>query len=1147
MGIRCFLLGLLFCFTVPLWGDEFLLRLPPKTTLYAKPSKKAAILGTLQENRFYSISQRWGNWFFIYDKEIMAWVYQKNGYAPPFSKAHVEKQSKLMGGEEKYVGVFIGLKDYENSSLPPLENSKVSLSVLTSQCGLLWKQKNKAKIFEVFGEKAQRKSLLQLLRTLVENTQPYMNVIIYYSGYILAAHDDFYISCYNSDPSDKREIGIPLSSLFFEFKNIPTKKKTLFLDVSYSFDFLEKRELYEKKWEDSLLSMKQEQVLISEDFRYALPNYSKHGVIADLMAKGFIGLADFDENGIITYPEFAAYCRGEMALGSVFTYPSFYHFPSYDEAFGNQIRECALLLREYEQIQEEEMKLPFKDKFNQVVATQDSVNFSYIEFTPEGERENEVIRLKSMQHNLEERASEVKKNLEYWEDIRLQPKKSIENSPTQKNPPKVVFTLKNFKKLVQKKQKETKGKKEQKNLFSADKKVTFFEVINSLRKKISEPASLPKGKIFFGEEKEPYVFSDSSDIAYPTQRVDREKGKENFVPSKTRSIISFWTEFFMGKAFFFILITVVVLITLGFVIFFSIFSGVGPLHKKFSPQIFVFSHRRFPQVIQKMKQNLSHLKMPSFVDLTDIKLDNAKAKASIWEEVLLPHASLVRSDFTRSQFLKCNLQKSNLANASFVESIWKRVKAQGTELQGSNFENATLEDVYFTEKKCTLASFRGATLKNVTFEKIQLEKIDFSNAFLENVKFKNVKMKEIHFNHSELEKVEFSSCSLEKVSFVLASLRQVEFQSSLLMNCHFSEKILRDTCFHHSKVRRCKFENTVFERCDWSDSTWESNRFIYATFSLCDFYRSELSLCRFSNCKVGKSNGIEEIKKAYRCQFYEDNLSPFEETILEKEREQFLRQGIYIIRKIHLKEGRILEIPYVDLAGVNINGVKLAKANLKGADLSASSLCYADLEEADLTKSILIHTDFSDAKINQVDLTQAYFLNSNLLDHPELHKVKSLQGATVIMISAFSPEILDFLHTHKATVIDFARLYDGKEKNLQQVRLIKLDFEDAHLEKVDFSSSEIDDVGFFQCRLQGSFFNQTQISNVNFEQAQLKLANFSNATLKNVEFDPDFNFATLGNLSESTWDESSRIRLTKKQWEMIVKKGGKCFSEGDSL
>jgi uncharacterized protein YjbI with pentapeptide repeats len=156
------------------------------------------------------------------------------------------------------------------------------------------------------------------------------------------------------------------------------------------------------------------------------------------------------------------------------------------------------------------------------------------------------------------------------------------------------------------------------------------------------------------------------------------------------------------------------------------------------------------------------------------------------------------------------------------------------------------------------------------------------------------------------------------------------------------------------------------------------------------------------------------------------------------------------------------------LAGIDLSGLALQRANFREAILSDATLANSDLSEADLRGAILPRVDLSGAKLRGADLTGADLTAARL-------NGADLTGAILVDAVFQQANMQD-------AVLDRA---SARDANFQEADLTGGSLKSARLPGADFSRSTLDEADLQQSFLQDATFDAAAGTNTNFTAANL--------------------------------------------------------------
>ncbi|MDR0443867.1 MAG: pentapeptide repeat-containing protein [Treponema sp.] len=192
-------------------------------------------------------------------------------------------------------------------------------------------------------------------------------------------------------------------------------------------------------------------------------------------------------------------------------------------------------------------------------------------------------------------------------------------------------------------------------------------------------------------------------------------------------------------------------------------------------------------------------------DLCNIKATYSNFRKSILNNVNLKESTLTGADFTNAQMTDCDLDYSEVHEASFANAILKnasficvraaarlphpRNKWRHVGFFPVNFENAVLTKANFNNADFHRANFKNAQMKNSYLRYGDFSDSDFSGADLSGADLSNADFSGANFTGAKLSAVNFSSANLEDAVFLDADL-----SGTLLRNAN-----LHNAVFHKNK------------------------------------------------------------------------------------------------------------------------------------------------------------------------------------------------------------------------------------------------------------------------------------------------------------------------------------------------------------
>lgn len=149
------------------------------------------------------------------------------------------------------------------------------------------------------------------------------------------------------------------------------------------------------------------------------------------------------------------------------------------------------------------------------------------------------------------------------------------------------------------------------------------------------------------------------------------------------------------------------------------------------------------------------------VALAGESADFAEISASRFEG-----GTLADTDWHRCSLVDVVVDGVDLANARFVESLWRRMRLERCRLTGVVLAGCILEDVTFAGGVLDLTNWRFAQLTRVRFEACTLTGADFLEAHLNDVSFEGCDLSGAQFSQARCRRTRLSGCRLDAVQGV---------------------------------------------------------------------------------------------------------------------------------------------------------------------------------------------------------------------------------------------------------------------------------------------------------------------------------------------------------------------------------------------
>ena len=180
-----------------------------------------------------------------------------------------------------------------------------------------------------------------------------------------------------------------------------------------------------------------------------------------------------------------------------------------------------------------------------------------------------------------------------------------------------------------------------------------------------------------------------------------------------------------------------------------------------------------------------------------------------------------------------------------------------------------------------------------------------------------------------------------------------------------------------------------------------------------------------------------------------------------------------------------------DLAGINLEGIVLLRAdfsnsNLDGANLYGTNLNHANLQGASLKNAIMNSISLDDANLSGVDLSSIKSIYGSL-------KRTNLQNATLTGVEISSAQMQN-ANLENADLQN-AFFYG----NLDAINLKNANLDGAMLARSDLDDAIFTGASLQHANLQGAFMSNADFKNANLQHANLQGADLRNANLENTD------------------------------------------------
>ena len=255
-----------------------------------------------------------------------------------------------------------------------------------------------------------------------------------------------------------------------------------------------------------------------------------------------------------------------------------------------------------------------------------------------------------------------------------------------------------------------------------------------------------------------------------------------------------------------------------------------------------------------IETNLNNIKC----DAKTIFIDNDFSNATLDEAVLNNVRFLPGCNFTKTTFIKAQLNKgffynstfskTNFSNAQLNNSIFHKSTGNNVQLKGigtpltilnmrideCTFDNWEIDKVNFHDTTLQNGSFTESKFYNVTFSKSILTKLDMSKTLADHLSFYKSLLVDVQFCDSALKDFELKDpredVSIAKLNFDYATFIQGTIQGynedHALHHCSFNGTHFFGTHINHVRFTLCSAFNTIVTAtgCELDDVEFFSGR-----------------------------------------------------------------------------------------------------------------------------------------------------------------------------------------------------------------------------------------------------------------------------------------------------------------------------------
>lgn len=472
------------------------------------------------------------------------------------------------------------------------------------------------------------------------------------------------------------------------------------------------------------------------------------------------------------------------------------------------------------------------------------------------------------------------------------------------------------------------------------------------------------------------------------------------------------------------------------------------------------------------------------------------AKLVNWQDIKVP------------ENIKLSLAQVNLDGVNFEGLDLRKFFLHGASLRGTNFKNANLDGVDLRMANLEEADLSGASLVQASLKKAKMKAAKIAQANFEKAELANV----VDLNLAEnLNAAIFNGANLFGAQLVEADLSGIQMKGAKLKFVNFNGSSLVGADLSGAVLDGVTMVTTNLENTDLNDASLVNANLLRAKLN----EGTQISLDQ-----VGvkpEIRGLQDIITWYKNSPYKDdigfalNLTKFFEDVDPK--------------SIDWKNLETFEDIYLDLSGLNLDGIDLSGLNLEGFDFSGASLVGANLsgttlKKADFSGAILDEANLKDANLVEAQLANASLRSANLenvnFDSADLQSA-NLDGANIVETDFFKANLSEA--SANAATLDSASLLDANIRGLSLkeskiigstlaftklagVDLAGADLTEANLhEQVSLNRANLARVNFSGQDLAGADLRKTNLTEANLTGARLFMTKFDGAQLQEVNFE----------------------------------------------
>jgi len=225
------------------------------------------------------------------------------------------------------------------------------------------------------------------------------------------------------------------------------------------------------------------------------------------------------------------------------------------------------------------------------------------------------------------------------------------------------------------------------------------------------------------------------------------------------------------------------------------------------------------------------------VDLRDSNLCRSELRTAD-----LSNANLEGADLSGAHLRQAQIANTEFSEVNATVCSAPGAKFHGSELKGTDFTSAYLEEVIFRGGNIDDAIFTSAQMQDCDFESASVQESDFCYSVLSDSIFTDCNLSRTDFSHADLSSTDFTDCSATEAEFTDIDGLNCDFQSTSVPYSDFSEAYLRHSGFKNATAINTDFSGSEASHADFShasldEATFRNSQLRHATFQ-------DSTLCR---------------------------------------------------------------------------------------------------------------------------------------------------------------------------------------------------------------------------------------------------------------------------------------------------------------